>query len=80
MTTPTCFAGQVMRRHGAWLVNVPDHSGSRSTEDEWDCSASLADAKRIAREMAEDIGFEGRVRWEENDPGIRNLYYARSEQ
>lgn len=58
-------AATVTRRNGAWLISCNDPAGDTSPEGEWDAAANLRVAKRVARRMADEVGYTGPFRWRE---------------
>lgn len=53
----------VQRCHGAYLVSGLDPMGDATSDELYTAASSLPVAKRLAREMAEALGYEGVPRW-----------------
>lgn len=71
MTTPDrVLIARCVKRHGAWLISF-DVGGSDVTEfatpiELYDVASSETKARRVARSMAVEFGFES-LRWQKDD-------------
>jgi len=70
-------AGEVAKRHGAYLVTMHDPCDELGVYELSDAASSLREAKRILRTMVEDYGFEGPFRW--LDDGVNHTLMATTE-
>lgn len=57
----------ISHRNGAYLVSMylTEETEDSTPDAMYDCAGSLAAAKRIARAMAEEFGYEPAWRWRE---------------
>lgn len=64
------LAATVVKTNGAWLISgCGTEAHDRTTDEITDAAASLKVAKRVAREMAVSLGFEGAPRWSLSEGG-----------
>lgn len=70
MRQPVTIA-HVQRRNGAYLITLAHHTLTvdLTTDELVNAASSLMVAKRIARQMADDIGVVGPFRWEDEYNG-----------
>lgn len=61
--------GGLTKRNGAWLVSIHDPEGDSTPDETIDCAASVTVGKRIARQIAERLGWGGKFTWVEGSPG-----------
>jgi hypothetical protein len=61
----------ITKSNGAYLINWSSEEAiDRPTDEQYDCAASLATAKRVAVEGARSYGAVGAVRWIQHVPGV----------
>lgn len=62
-------AGRIDHRNGAWLIQMfetNEGDGDRTPDALFDCAGGQAEARRVARHMATELGWHGPFRWVQN--------------
>lgn len=66
MTGKERVASRIARRHGAWLISATETTsgwGIAESHNLFDCASSEPAARRVARRIAEELGWTGPFHW-----------------
>jgi hypothetical protein len=61
---PRQTIGQITKRHGAWFIDfdqINDVSQNEPASELYNCASSQRMAKKVARDMATELGFDGPI-------------------
>lgn len=64
--TEQSVAVRIARRHGAWFVSASETErgrGDNTSDALFDCASSEPAARRVARRIAEELGWTGPFHW-----------------